>query len=116
MKLEIKRKWIEALRSGVYKQCSGVFYDGECFCAMGVLYDIIKDDVGGHWDDDCYYVIDEIVSARIPEIVKHYLEIYYNVVILKYPVNFGTSKTIYQLNDDNNLSFLEIASLIETQL
>lgn len=34
---ELKDKWIAALRSGEFKQCSGVLHDGESHCCLGVL-------------------------------------------------------------------------------
>lgn len=41
-----KRRWIDALRSGKYPQTKGTFKqlldDKECFCATGVLADIIN--------------------------------------------------------------------------
>lgn len=38
MNKEIKAKWIEALRSGKYKQTTeGVLYDGNAYCCLGVL-------------------------------------------------------------------------------
>ena len=38
MKPELKQKWVEALRSGKYKQCVNELYDGvDKFCALGLL-------------------------------------------------------------------------------
>ena len=37
MKEQIARTWVEALRSGDYKQTAGVLYDGEGYCCLGVL-------------------------------------------------------------------------------
>jgi hypothetical protein len=37
MDAEIKRKWVEALRSGKYLQCSGDFEREGSFCCLGVL-------------------------------------------------------------------------------
>jgi hypothetical protein len=37
MNSDVKRKWAAALRSGKYKQRTGMLYDGECHCALGVL-------------------------------------------------------------------------------
>lgn len=31
-----RRRWIEALRSGEYKQCRGTLYDGTGYCCLGV--------------------------------------------------------------------------------
>jgi hypothetical protein len=37
MDKELKAKWVAALRSGEYKQCSGKLYDGVGYCCIGVL-------------------------------------------------------------------------------
>ena len=48
MKEEIKDKWVEALRSGKYKQCKGRLQKKDGYCCLGVLCDIsgIPFDVG----------------------------------------------------------------------
>lgn len=38
---EIKAKWIEALRSGKYIQAKGQLHDGDGFCCLGVLCDVL---------------------------------------------------------------------------
>jgi hypothetical protein len=40
MDQEIKRKWIEALRSGEYKQIGGTLWKGGHHCCLGVLVSI----------------------------------------------------------------------------
>ncbi len=37
MKEELAKKWTAALRSGEYEQCTGVLYNGEGYCCLGVL-------------------------------------------------------------------------------
>ena len=37
MDAEIKRKWVEALRSGKYEQCKGHLRQNDAFCCIGVL-------------------------------------------------------------------------------
>ena len=41
MKSEIKQRWIEALRSGEYKQGKGRLHMGDEFCCLGVLCEIL---------------------------------------------------------------------------
>lgn len=51
LKPEVKTAWLEALRSGEYKQQTGALrkYDG--FCCKGVLADLfIRSVKQGHWD------------------------------------------------------------------
>lgn len=47
MKPEIKKIWIEALRSGKYQQGQGALKEGDSFCCLGVLCDLY-DSTG--WD------------------------------------------------------------------
>lgn len=37
MDAELKKKWIEALRSGKYEQAKGVLRNGDAYCCLGVL-------------------------------------------------------------------------------
>jgi hypothetical protein len=37
MDAQLKKKWIDALRSGEYPQARGALTDGEGFCCLGVL-------------------------------------------------------------------------------
>jgi hypothetical protein len=37
MDAELKKKWVEALRSGEYKQYEGALKEGFSFCCLGVL-------------------------------------------------------------------------------
>lgn len=55
MNPEIKAKWVQALRSGEYKQGVGRLRSlGDEFCCLGVLTDLaVKEGVEGvEWDDD----------------------------------------------------------------
>ena len=46
MKSEVKTKWINALKSGNYQQCTGTIYDKGKHCAYGVLCDIYAKEKG----------------------------------------------------------------------
>ena len=70
MKDQIKKRWLEALRSGKYTQADSVLHDGKGFCCLGVLYDTELDTdwvqftEDGMTDAGCYiykghWVIDE---------------------------------------------------------
>lgn len=37
MDQKIKSDWVQALRSGEYKQCKGTLHDGDGYCCLGVL-------------------------------------------------------------------------------
>lgn len=47
MDQELKAKWVEALRSGEYKQCKGTLFDGVAYCCLGVLCKVAGRD--GDW-------------------------------------------------------------------
>jgi hypothetical protein len=40
--IEIKTKWIAALRSGEYKQAKHELHDGRGFCCLGVLAEVLE--------------------------------------------------------------------------
>lgn len=46
MKVKYKKRWLEALRSGEYRQTTGSLTDDEgAFCCLGVLCEILKDEI-----------------------------------------------------------------------
>lgn len=51
MNPEVKTKWLEALRSGEYKQGTEALRKGDSFCCLGVLTDIYIKETGDYWDD-----------------------------------------------------------------
>lgn len=94
MKASLKQKWIDALRSGKYKQTDKAFRDCNGFCAMGVLYDV--DDPSGWY----------AVSGRVEK----------NQYNIKSSSYYGYDYTHYnEITTMNDLgkSFEEIADYIE---
>ena len=51
MKLEIKKRWLEALRSGEYEQGKDVLRRNDSFCCLGVLCDIFAKEGCSKWDE-----------------------------------------------------------------
>jgi len=54
MDQSIKEKWVEALRSGDYERGEGALRrgyskDSDKYCCLGVLCDIVKEEVEGGW-------------------------------------------------------------------
>lgn len=49
MNTEIKTKWLEALRSGEYKQGKNMLRHEDTFCCLGVLCDIHSKETGNQW-------------------------------------------------------------------
>ena len=48
MKPSWKEKWVNALRSGKYKQTRGNLQDGDGFCCLGVLCDLVDSEA---WEE-----------------------------------------------------------------
>jgi hypothetical protein len=95
MDTEVKRKWIEALRSGDFKQWRGalVATDGHdrWLCCLGVGFCIAKPDkdVGASWTDEAAEAIGLTVEQR---------------------------EILVSMNDSEKRSFAEIADYIEANL
>ena len=51
MNKELKKKWLDALRGGGYKQTRNALRDTDGFCCLGVLCDILEK---GKWGDGEY--------------------------------------------------------------
>lgn len=110
MKKEVADKWIEALRSGKYKQGTGslkTIHDE--FCCLGVLCDIsnngefigfIYKDKGGN---DSYNFNNKTLSPLMRDWSG-----------IKHPEGFLIQKGTYlSVLNDNGTSFSEIADIIE---
>jgi hypothetical protein len=47
--LEVKEKWLTALRSGEYEQTTQSLKNDGRYCCLGVLTDILLDRINGEW-------------------------------------------------------------------
>ena len=55
MNKEVKRAWVEALRSGKYKQATGRLRRVDGYCCLGVLCNLYKESHQDcNWSDDLY--------------------------------------------------------------
>jgi hypothetical protein len=50
MNPDIKARWVAALRSGDYKQGTGVLHKADAYCCLGVLCDLHIKEFGGAWE------------------------------------------------------------------
>ena len=50
MNSEVKQKWIDALRSGKYEQCSGKLRGANGYCCLGVLCDLYAQEHDTQWE------------------------------------------------------------------
>lgn len=66
MNPEIKKRWVEALRSGKYKQTAGFLRDDFGFCCLGVLCDVVASEVGGTWINGSFCVNNMTSDSTLP--------------------------------------------------
>ena len=127
MNEEVKKLWVDALRSGEYGQTKGVLHRTEevrdddlpvGYCCLGVLCDVaikagvqVRVDVdiehgNAHYDGDW---------MALPESVKNWA----GLKVSSPAVPFGHEdclESLAELNDEAGLNFDEIADLIEASL
>jgi len=137
--LELIKEWIEALRSGEYTQGKKALRNIKNeFCCLGVLCDITKEKLNLEWELEVYELADELIEEEVYHIgkekcegvlpfkVSDYLgaELDHRVVIKtdnsKIPeeVNSGLKwdyTYLTDLNDDYDLTFNEIADILEEE-
>jgi len=138
MNLEIKKQWLEALRSGRYKQgqqalCRESDFGKYTYCCLGVLCDLAQtagivtrleltsaqidelavDDWEGEAIFDYFSSNGESNFGTLPEVVRQWTGLVSSNPEVNSP--FGLT-SLSQLNDLHSLSFFEIADLIERDL
>lgn len=124
MNQEIKTKWLEALRSGNYKQGTGNLRRGINYCCLGVLCDIYHKETGkGEWkgmsnigETFCFFAEKSKNTLVLPNDVGAWAEFG--------PININNPHiTVGEDNDieisyfnDSGYSFRKLADIIEKQL
>lgn len=112
MKPKIKAKWLEALRSGKYKQTKEVLKDSTGYCCLGVLCDIHRKTIKkkGWTKNSCNNLEYYNEAGTLPENVLKWAGIEDENGKFKYK----NGKTVYLTNlNDNGKSFKQIANIIE---
>ena len=112
MNPKIKERWLEALRNGDYEQGKRRLKQGDNYCCLGVLCDILKDEVGGKWVNNRFEVEDKIRFGCLPDKVVNYCQLDYKLPLVKIDNN---EISLSELND-TGYTFNEIADIIEEQL
>lgn len=119
MNLEIKTKWLEALRSGKYKQGDRYLRrrtseKGEGFCCLGVLCDIMQPE---GWRDHSPDAQDVIVgfAGGGSEVVGVFQGYPPAALLDQAGLDVDTSRELARLNDQGR-TFAEIADIIERDL
>ena len=116
---QIKEQWIEALRSGEYSQTQEQLKDHHGYCCLGVLCDLYsKANENGLWKEETNLFHFETTPGEY-----EYSTLPVNVCVwagldVDNPiVEFGEEKVaISDLNDKEQLTFNQIAAIIENQL
>lgn len=116
MNQEIKKLWVEALRSGEYKQTKKRLKDCNGYCCLGVLCDIYKKETGlGEWiKDESLSGYEFITIGHINEkgvladIVSKWSELN--------DLNPIIDRVSITVINDSGTYFQEISNLIETYL
>lgn len=110
MKPEIKKMWVDALRSGEYKQGPDVLKNDteNCFCCLGVLTDIYAKENGKTWDD----IRENHGDEDLPREVREWSGIPQGNPHIR--MN-GFLQVISEWNDSENKTFVELADAIEEQ-
>lgn len=115
MRPEVKAKWLEALRSGKYKQTTGNLKDDVGYCCLGVLCDVYRNTKkakGVRWENG--YIRNkkgELGGGFLPFFVMKWAGLFSVDPHIR-----SRSRNLSSLNDQERLSFNEIASLIEAEL
>lgn len=105
MNQEVKQKWVEALRSGKYKQGQGYLRKGDNYCCLGVLCDL---NGGAEWilsdhpRKPIYNYGDELRNEIPPKFIREWAEISDDVM-----------ETLVYYNDTKDFTFEEIANYLE---
>ena len=116
MNPEVKTKWLDALRSGLYDQDRGRLRTEAGFCCLGVLCDLYAEEHKDvHWMTS--YVEGEYTflgrEGTLPQPVVYWAGLKSSAPSVSYE---NDTYELAELNDSLELSFDEIADVIEEQL
>lgn len=120
---ELRRKWVEALRSGEFLQTDCALHDDHGYCCLGVACEVFEREFPGELnvtlDDNGYWHYDG-EDTFLPEKVADAFGIHpegrtKNSRLLETPTQSSNSlyeNSLYDLND-SGVTFTEIADVIE---
>ena len=112
MNQDIKDKWINALRSGEYRQGTGALKNSDAFCCLGVLCDLHAKETGTRW-------VDYAEEGWLSDYLDDDLALPNEVIEwagLKGQDPVICSDFISTYNDNKGYSFNRLADLIEKHL
>lgn len=122
MNPEVKQKWVEALRSGKYKQGQGALRTGDGYCCLGVLCELAVKEGVAIRDQLFYGSPVDFRSDRedlvLPLVVSAWAGL--SSVSPEVPSQIGEGSRdkvgLAELNDTYGADFERIADVIEEQL
>jgi len=121
--LRVRKMWIDALRSGEYKQITGKLKSKEGFCCLGVLTDLYVKEGYGEWTEHLsvisgasHYQMSEFSGMLCSEVqnwvgLRHFGGGMHEIR----PDNPSEPNNLYMMNDIDGKSFEEIADVIESE-
>ena len=115
MNPDIKRQWVDALRSGDYRQGRQLLRFGDEFCCLGVLSDLAtKANVGIDVEtlEDGTYRFD-FFESLLPPSIRDWAGL--DSRNPRVTVSDGHNRALSDLNDEG-ITFAEIADLIDEHL
>jgi hypothetical protein len=124
MDKEIKARWLEALRSGKYQQGSCYLRDGDKYCCLGVLCEVLGVPSTPIRDDGSCTIYDHEENVHLYDGSKSYLSISTaeraglstnGELGEAFEYKGGMFDSLVGLNDCG-VSFAEIADIIEEKL
>ena len=111
---EVKQMWVDALRSGEYQQGFGQLRVAGGYCCLGVLCDLHRRRTNqGEWLGDGYISVGASIPelGTLPKAVKDWAGLSEDNPNLT-PLQMSLS----ELNDAEEMSFSDIANLIDEHL
>ena len=112
--------WVDALRSGKYKQTTRWLRDDDAFCCLGVACELFRQTHGdGEWvtmpDATArVFVLDNVhITKILPSRVRTALGLRGNDG--EYGASSQAKRVSLALNNDRGMSFSEIADIIESE-
>lgn len=122
MNQDVKKLWVDALRSGEYKQTDGCLKDSIGYCCLGVLCELHNKVTGdGQWNYDNAYGDDLNKRDDVPpDCVISWAGLPRENPLVEYEYEtYSTQEVrkarIAELND-SGMTFADIADIIEEQL
>ena len=107
---EARKKWVEALRSGKYKQSIQFLHSEEGYCCLGVACDLFKEK-HQKWEKSNF--IYNFKNEKNHSYNQNYIP---RSLARKIGIDNSNQECLSRLNDINRFSFKKIADYIEKNL